>query len=630
MDFLNIIGTLFDNSINHVVALANQIKDLRLNKNQQDINEDLYEQISISKNTKEKCKGYFDSISALTQYISSPEVGDWAIVRDSNVGKCYVFNCINKGIWYNTEQEYETPEIDIINYPRKTDFKTINNQSIIGEGNIQISGGEGGGSGANGADGKSAYELAVQQGYNGTLNEWLNSLKGPQGPQGPAGESGVQGAQGVQGIQGVPGEGFEIYGEYDSVQAMNSDASNVPIGKLVVINAEGNPDDSKIYLRTSNLTSYPTGYKFLFSIEDVRVIKGERGPQGVQGIQGIQGPKGDPGEKGADGTVIFENLTEEQKASLKGDTGLQGPQGIQGIQGPQGPQGVQGIQGVRGDTGEGFVIYREYTSTEEMDLDKDNVPVGKFVIINSENDSNNSKIYLRTDNIQEYPQGFKLFSTLQDLQVIKGETGAQGPAGPVGPVGPAGPKGEQGPQGIQGERGIQGPKGDKGDVGEGFQIYKEYNSIEERDLDKDNVPIGKIIIINSSNSEDSNLYLRTDNLEDYPSGFKPIGNFEELETIKGPKGDAFTYDDFTQEQLSNLITQIENNIKNKDNVNHIFLTQVEYDALTTYEKDTLYIIVEHESSGGSSSSRFGDTFPFVLGGPVEPTLLGGKFPITLD
>jgi len=34
-----------------------------------------------------------------------------------------------------------------------------------------------------------------------------------------------------------------------------------------------------------------------------------------------------------------------------------------------------------------------------MNLDKDNVPVGKLVIINSENDSNNSKIYLRTDNI---------------------------------------------------------------------------------------------------------------------------------------------------------------------------------------------------------------------------------------
>lgn len=45
MDRINIIGTLFDNSIEHVVALANQIKDLRLEKNQQDINEDIYDKI---------------------------------------------------------------------------------------------------------------------------------------------------------------------------------------------------------------------------------------------------------------------------------------------------------------------------------------------------------------------------------------------------------------------------------------------------------------------------------------------------------------------------------------------------------------------------------------------------------
>jgi hypothetical protein len=50
-----------------------------------------------------------------------------AIVRNASVGKCYVYNCVEQGVWYNTEQEYETPEIDIINYPRKTDFKTINN-----------------------------------------------------------------------------------------------------------------------------------------------------------------------------------------------------------------------------------------------------------------------------------------------------------------------------------------------------------------------------------------------------------------------------------------------------------------------------------------------------------------------
>ena len=54
--------------------------------------------------------------------------------------------------------------------------------------------------------GKSAYELAVEQGYTGTVGEWLASLKGEQGIQGIQGEQGVQGPQGPQGIQGVQGE----------------------------------------------------------------------------------------------------------------------------------------------------------------------------------------------------------------------------------------------------------------------------------------------------------------------------------------------------------------------------------------------------------------------------------------
>ena len=45
---------------------------------------------------------------------------------------------------------------------------------------------------------------------------------------------------------------------------------------------------------------------------------GEVGPAGPQGETGPQGPVGPQGEKGADGTMTFEDLTPEQKASLKG------------------------------------------------------------------------------------------------------------------------------------------------------------------------------------------------------------------------------------------------------------------------------------------------------------------------
>ena len=53
--------------------------------------------------------------------------------------------------------------------------------------------GQDGTDGVDGAPGKSAYEIAVEDGYTGTSAEWLESLVGPQGPEGPSGASGAPG-----------------------------------------------------------------------------------------------------------------------------------------------------------------------------------------------------------------------------------------------------------------------------------------------------------------------------------------------------------------------------------------------------------------------------------------------------
>lgn len=58
-----------------------------------------------------------------------------------------------------------------------------------------------------------------------------------------------------------------------------------------------------------------------------------------------RGPKGDKGDKGDDGSIVFEELTPEQKEELRG------PQGIQGEMGPQGPEGPQGEPGPEGPAG---------------------------------------------------------------------------------------------------------------------------------------------------------------------------------------------------------------------------------------------------------------------------------------
>lgn len=65
--------------------------------------------------------------------------------------------------------------------------------------------GEGGGPGAPGPAGKSAYEVAVANGFVGTVIQWLGSLIGAPGAQGAQGAQGAPGAQGAQGTAGAPG-----------------------------------------------------------------------------------------------------------------------------------------------------------------------------------------------------------------------------------------------------------------------------------------------------------------------------------------------------------------------------------------------------------------------------------------
>ena len=54
-------------------------------------------------------------------------------------------------------------------------------------------GSSGGGTGPQGPEGKSAYEVAVENGFVGTETEWLESLVGPQGIQGETGPQGPAG-----------------------------------------------------------------------------------------------------------------------------------------------------------------------------------------------------------------------------------------------------------------------------------------------------------------------------------------------------------------------------------------------------------------------------------------------------
>lgn len=58
--------------------------------------------------------------------------------------------------------------------------------------------GDKGDTGERGQDGKSAYEIAVANGYDGSEEEWLSSLQGFSGPPGATGKSAFESAGGYQ------------------------------------------------------------------------------------------------------------------------------------------------------------------------------------------------------------------------------------------------------------------------------------------------------------------------------------------------------------------------------------------------------------------------------------------------
>ena len=67
------------------------------------------------------------------------------------------------------------------------------------------------GSGINGKDGEnglSAYELSVQNGFTGTLAEWLKSLKGADGINGINGKNGIDGKDGLSAYEIAVKNGF--------------------------------------------------------------------------------------------------------------------------------------------------------------------------------------------------------------------------------------------------------------------------------------------------------------------------------------------------------------------------------------------------------------------------------------
>ena len=99
-----------------------------------------------------------------------------------------------------------------------------------------------------GDKGASAYDIAVELGFEGTQEQWIASLKGEKGDKGDKGEQGEKGDQGTQGVQGIQGERGEqgIRGEQgeDGKSAyqsyLDTTTDNPPMSEAAWANQIGN------------------------------------------------------------------------------------------------------------------------------------------------------------------------------------------------------------------------------------------------------------------------------------------------------------------------------------------------------------------------------------------------------
>ena len=220
----------------------------------------------------------------------------------------------------------------------KTDTKTYVETRIT---ELKNSGEIGGGE--KGDDGKSAYQIAVEKGFEGDETAWLASLKGAKGdkgdigPRGEKGDSftysdftttqlaGLKGPKGDKGDKGADGKSINVKGSVSTSSELNR-LTNVEEGAGYITQ-----DDGHLHIFSQNNWIDVGGVK---GPKGDKGDTGAAGPAGVSGIDGAQGPQGIQGERGP-----------------AGSPGIQGPQGIQGERGPAGPQGPQGERGIQGPAG---------------------------------------------------------------------------------------------------------------------------------------------------------------------------------------------------------------------------------------------------------------------------------------
>ena len=286
-----------------------------------------------------------------------------------------------------------------------------------------------------------------------------------------------------------------------------------------------------------------------FTPEQLAGLKGDTGDTGPAGPKGDTGDKGETGAKGDKGDTGETGATGE-----KGEQGLKGDTGDTGATGDTGPAGAKGDTGA---TGIGTTIKGSYNTYQEL--------------VNAHPTGNDGDSYLVNGSLYVW-----LNNVWENVGNIKGEKGD------TGNTGSQGVKGDTGDSGVKGDTGATGPKGDTGATGatgQGSDEEAGWKLPVDEILTTTTLPTGvsagyRVAIVTSSVMAIkvyNGTSWETESLDPYSViPLKHSGSIQMyLAKSTGPVYMGVEYGVFGKFR---------------------FMTQSAYDALSSYDNDTIYFV----------------------------------------
>ena len=268
-----------------------------------------------------------------------------------------------------------------------------------------------------------------------------------------------------------------------------------------------------------------------FTPEQLAGLKGETGdtgPAGPKGDTGEKGDKGDTGEKGDTG-----NKGETGATGEKGETG---PKGDTGDTGPTGNTGPAGATGDTGATGTATTIKGSYNTYQEL--------------INAHPTGNDGDSYLVNGSLYVW-----LNNAWENVGNIKGDTGATG---------------------AKGDTGATGPKGDTGigsDEEAGWKL--PVDEIRTTNTLPTGVSAGyRVAIVTSS----------VMTIKEYNGSFWETESLDPYSVI--PLKHSGSIQMYLAKSSGPVYMGVEYGVFGKFH----FMTQAAYDALSSYDSDTIYFV----------------------------------------